>query len=142
MPTRFFKKEVPKTPVLMPNGDRILFESYDNVWGYYKTDKDTEINALVQLEREHKGGVFAITQDQYDDGIKKKGDLTQSRPNWREEIGSGIMQDTLAPRQAPAAAAAAVSPPIAPPPTTAALPAPPETQKKAARPPTVGKRSV
>jgi hypothetical protein len=134
----FWKKEVPKTPIYLPDGSHIQFEPRDGRIGFYQTENQAEIDALTKLEKEHRGGVFSVTETEYQ-GDKKKLMSMPSNPGWRQEIGGGIAQDTMLKRHNPgepgaAAAAAAVPKPTPPPaPTTAAA-------KPPVKPPNVGRR--
>lgn len=107
--TAFFKKEIPKTPIYLPNGSKIQFEPRDTAIGFFKTDQDATIAALEKLQAEHRGGVFKITEAEYEAGKKKAGS-TALKPAWREEIGQGSAQDTMLKRHAPPPAPAAVKP--------------------------------
>ncbi len=131
---RYFKKELPKTPIFLPNGDKIEFAAAPNsLWGYYSTDREDYITHLVTLEQQGRGGVFAISQEEFDRDKKKEG-LTLSGKPWREELGGTVAMDTLLPRQSPVA--------VKSPEVKAPAPAEPEAEKKVARPPNVGKRPL
>jgi hypothetical protein len=142
---RYFRKEIPRTPIYLPNGDKLVFESLDGVFGYHKTDRPDEIQALETLIAQHRGGVYPITQEEYDrDFGKKKQGSTPSVPasQWREEWGGGFAQDTQSPRiSTPVAPAAAVPAPANPAPVPPApTPEPPPAPKRTVRPPNVGRR--
>ena len=136
---RYFKKERPRTPIYLPNGSQVKFETNDGITGYYESDDPNLINHFLTLIREKRGGIAEITAAEFQEG-KKKADSTPSKPSWREEFGGGFMPDTLE-----------VQPPVTQPTTTApaAVVKPLDTPgpdpvaqapKKPARPPNVGKR--
>lgn len=145
--TRFFKRELPKTPIYLPNGDKLVFETDDGVVGYFKTDQDDVANYLFKLQAEHRGGIFQIEADEYERAWgKKKAALTPSKASsqWREELGGGTAPDTMLQRRVPpdaSGAAAAAAKPIAPtPPPPASSEEEIPTPKRPMRPPNVGRR--
>lgn len=144
MQSYFFKKEVPKTPIYMPNGDALQFEPRNERVGFYQTANESEVKALKKLEADHRGGVTSITQAEFDSGKKKAG-LSPSNPGWREEIGKGVAQDTMqkrAPGESPqAGAVAAVKPaPLPPSPPATAAAVKDSVTLPPVKPPNVGRR--
>ena len=124
-------------PLRMTNGDKLTFESLDGITGYFSTDRENYINDLVQLQTLRRGGVFAISQEEYErDFSKKKADSTlfDFRSVHREEIGPDKAPDTLLPR---------IPPPAPPePPAAAVKPAEPTGPKGPVRGANIGRRPV
>lgn len=96
---RCFSKEVPKTPIWLPDGTALKFDSLDGQTGYHATDNPQQIEWLKKLEAEHRGGVREITPQVYEvQYLKKKpGSLSFNFNSLkREEISPGTAPDTVA----------------------------------------------
>lgn len=64
MTTKFYGKDIPEAPVYV-RGTPLKFEVLE-------TGDAVLIQELDRCIREGRGGVFEITKDQYDEGVKKK----------------------------------------------------------------------
>lgn len=109
----YYKKAVPKVPLVLPNSGGIRFENIDHEWGIFATDNPDLIRMIETCIVSHQGGVEQITAEEYlAFKSKKNGSL---KPRWREEFWPGKRKPmSSVSRQAGAAPAATDSGPIEP----------------------------
>src|SRR5688572_7192374 len=101
---RFFKKQGPRTSILLPNGDKITFDTVDGITGFYKTDDAGQIATFEKCIKEHRGGLEETDEATFNEFVKKKENSKPYAPSFeREAISAGTMSDT-APRTVRAAA--------------------------------------
>lgn len=106
----YYAKEIPRSPIYMPNGDVVTFETVDGVTAYYATERTDYIAVFDKMIEEHKGGLSVIDQATYDAFKKKQQASAPYVFKWnREEITGGPLMDTVMSR-----AAVAVEPAKAP----------------------------
>jgi hypothetical protein len=98
---KYFRKSVPKTPVWISNGSKIVFDSNDRKAGFYATDNAFVIGELEKAEREGRGGVVSITDEQYDAEYIKKKELPSSTSLPVMELRAGVMPDTITTKATP-----------------------------------------
>lgn len=130
---RYFRKEVPKTPIWLPNGNSLKFDTIDGHMGFFQTDDTATVDALKRLEAEHRGGVFEVSPQTYDaEFVKKKPGSTPFDFNsvQRETVASAPTGDTMQPRSPAAAVPVEVSP----------VPAPAPAPSEPAKGPRIGRR--
>jgi hypothetical protein len=85
---RYFRKELPRSPLYLPNGARIEFDPISDGYGYYHTSHGYEIAELLKAISSGRGGVSEISKAEWDEYLKKKGETPQSQPLWqRPSIG-------------------------------------------------------
>jgi len=78
--TRYFRKELPETPLYLPTGAPIRFDEVSDGYGYYATSNGYEAAQLIKCASEHRGGVEEITEQQYSEYLKKKSETPLFRP--------------------------------------------------------------
>jgi hypothetical protein len=107
---RYFKKQGPRTPLMMPNGDARLFPTLDGKWGWEATDDPVIIAGYELAIKNRCGGISETTQAEYEaEYVKKNTSSTPfAWPTERECFQPGIAPDTMMPRVVPAAESARV----------------------------------
>lgn len=87
METYAFAKEVPSTPIFLPNGKKLTFDTVDGQTGYTITADPGLAGQLFQMIQNGIGGVRQASLEEYEDFVKKKpGSETPQKRQWREEI--------------------------------------------------------
>ena len=114
MAANFYKKRLPRTPLYLPNGRRILFEPVDDNIGYYRTEVAFEIQELEKAIAQDRGGIQRITEQEYQELAelgKNSPPLTKvsQQRQWREVFPMHRGADVK-----PAVAAAVATKPAAP----------------------------
>lgn len=116
MPTRWFAKELPTSPIWVMG--------YPLRFDFLETSDGALISELDNAIRNRMGGVSSITQEEYADQVKKKEQENLSGNNsnqkqWRTELVSPHLQDQVAagnrgsfakPQQPPAVAPQLLNP--------------------------------
>lgn len=77
---RYFRKELPQTPLYLPTGAPVKFDEVSDGYGYYATSNGYEIAQLLKIASEHRGGVEVISGDQYQEYLKKKSETPLFQP--------------------------------------------------------------
>lgn len=96
MAKAYFRKMVPATPVWLTNGRKVVFSAASQNVGYFATENEFIITELRLAISENRGGVMEINQQEYEDQfVKKKAEWMPSERLWREEVGGGILEDTV-----------------------------------------------
>jgi hypothetical protein len=93
--THFFKKATPAAPIILTSGQSIYFERINSMTGVYRTDNEDIVNQFSAMQRQARGGIFTITEEEYNGLLKKK--LTPSQQNWRDTFGKGNLPMTQRP---------------------------------------------
>lgn len=79
---RFFKKSVPKTPLYLSTGSRIVFLDVGNDTAVYSTDNPGLIAEFEAAIRGERGGIQSITEAEFHGLVEAKKKLTpQSQPS-------------------------------------------------------------
>lgn len=85
---RYFKKELPGTPLYLPIGKPIQFDGVDYDYGFYATNNGYEIAELLKCIQRKSGGVSEITEAEYNEWLKKKQAMPLGlQPRQRPSIG-------------------------------------------------------
>lgn len=125
MPTKYFKKELPKNPLFSASGEQIRFDFISPNIGFMQTEDPALITELEKCIAQKRNGVLPCTEEEFAEFQKKKQDLASSvsqlaesgipiqppsfstQPGWREEISPAMMGDTLQTIKTPQGAGAA-----------------------------------
>lgn len=138
---RYFGKSIVYN-VIQVAGKTVPFIEVEAGQGIIATEDPAIIEALDTRIRERRGGIWEMTQEQYDEALKKNNALTSSRPSLLESVVRGGLSlaevQRLASRSdAPAAPVAAEVPkPVASAPVETTTPSPVEANVSR---PSVGK---
>ena len=87
---KYFKKEIPETPLYLSIGKPLTFEYVDqNGFGYLRTDDGFIIEEMNKCISRGTGGVTEISEEEYllFQAQKKSGSLTSASSRQRQTIG-------------------------------------------------------
>ena len=110
MNNRYYKQVDPTTPLYLSNGQKLIFPTVDNEWGYIATKDKFLINEINTAINKGVGGVMVSTKDEYSDYLKKKSQGIEPQKKWRDEIKGGYAMDSSIPPQQPESVQPATSP--------------------------------
>lgn len=109
---RYFQSTSPQVSVYAPGGQVVKWTTVDGVLGWFATDRELTIKALVRcIERKVGGGISEITEKEYEDLVGKAKGRPLFRPDREHISAEGIVQPQVAPLVDPPAAGAAVDNP-------------------------------
>lgn len=94
---KYFKKRIPKTPIFGTDGTPIKFDLVDANLGVLATDNPQIIADLEKAIAGERGGIIAITVEEYND-LKKNANWTPSSEPSRdamEEFLPPVLPDTI-----------------------------------------------
>lgn len=95
MAMKFYKKLVPKTPVILANGSKINFMTLNLVTGYYATENEWVQNQMRSFIERQQYGITEITEGEFHEHyVQKKTTSPQLKKLWRDEVG-GVSQSAL-----------------------------------------------
>ena len=124
MNNRYYKQVDPTTPLYLSNGQKLIFPTADNEWGYIATKDKFLINEINTAINKGVGGVMVSTKQEYADYIKKKSQGTIVQKKWREEIKGGYAMDSSVPPPQPESVQPAATPSMSGEPAPEPAPAP------------------
>ena len=103
---RFFKKFSPSTPVVLAGGQRLSFNTLDNVVGYFSTNDEGVAAQFEGFMRAQRYGLSEITYDEFNTDylVKKNSGMVRPR-QFREELSQHTFAEAA--RQGAASSAAA-----------------------------------
>lgn len=92
----YYKKRSPNNPVGLSTGRGVRFEDFGNDTGYFKTEDSLIITEFKACMAAGRGGIQEVTQDEYDDAVKKKLPLRNYMQGFIREIQtSGLISVPL-----------------------------------------------
>ncbi len=96
MGIRYYKKLTPATAVVLANGTRCKFDTFDHVWGYFATDKDYAQSEFARLMEEQRFAISEISAEEFTTEyiVKKKAGMQPPKLS-REEFGSGTVRQAV-----------------------------------------------
>lgn len=83
---RYFSKAIISNPIFTDAGKPIPFVHVGSDDGVIATDDNSIIESLASRVKTRRGGVSELTQEQYDEIIKKKSDLPSPRRSHRQGV--------------------------------------------------------
>ena len=101
MNKRYYKQVNPATPLYLSNGQKLIFPTLDNEYGYIATTDKFLINEINTAINKFLGGVMVSTKEEYNDYLKKKSLGIQPEKKWRDEIRGEYSTDSSLPPQQP-----------------------------------------
>lgn len=101
MNKRYYKQVNPATPLYLSNGQKLIFPTVDNEYGYIATTDKFLINEINTAINKFLGGVMVSTKEEYNDYLKKKSLGIQPEKKWRDEIRGEYSTDSSLPPQQP-----------------------------------------
>ena len=101
MNKRYYKQVNPTTPLYLSNGQKLIFPTVDNEYGYIATTDKFLINEINTAINKFLGGVMVSTKEEYNDYLKKKSLGIQPEKMWRDEIRGEYSTDSSLPPQQP-----------------------------------------
>ena len=101
MNKRYYKQVNPTTPLYLSNGQKLIFPTVDNEYGYIATTDKFLINDINTAINKFLGGVMVSTKEEYNDYLKKKSLGIQPEKKWRDEIRGEYSTDSSLPPQQP-----------------------------------------
>ena len=101
MNKRYYKQVNPTTPLYLSNGQKLIFPTVDNEYGYIATTDKFLINEINTAINKFLGGVMVSTKEEYNDYLKKKSLGIQPEKKWRDEIRGEYSTDSSLPPQQP-----------------------------------------
>ncbi len=93
---KFYRKLNPRTLFYLQNGRHVQFDTLDNRVGYYATDNADVQREIAIAQREQRGGITEIQEEEYERDYaqkKRQSPNYQPKPLNREELTPG--QNTL-----------------------------------------------
>jgi len=99
MNKRYYKQVDPTTPLYLSNGQKLIFPTVDNEYGYIATTDKFLINEINTAINKFVGGVMVSTKEEYNDYLKKKSLGIQPEKKWRDEIKGEYSMDSSLPPQ-------------------------------------------
>ena len=99
MNKRYYKQVNPSTPLYLSNGQKLIFPTVDNEYGYIATTDKFLINEINTAINKFIGGVMVSTKEEYNDYLKKKSLGIQPEEKWRDEIRGEYSTDSSLPPQ-------------------------------------------
>ena len=97
---RYFKKELPGTPIFLPVGKAIRFEVGWDQMGYYATNNGYEVAELLKCAEQQKGGISEITQEQFEEAQKKTREQGPNRSSGQRPTIGPLGRNQLRSQQA------------------------------------------
>lgn len=85
---RYWKKEVPETALHLASGQMFRFEPNPDGYGYMATDDGFLNSQFSAFAQRRVGGVIEITQDLYEEAVKKNADMTRSEQVLKETLAN------------------------------------------------------
>ena len=101
MNKRYYKQVNPATPLYLSNGQKLIFPTVDNEYGYIATTDKFLINEINTAINKFLGGVMVSTKEEYNDYLKKKSLGIRPEKKWRDEIRGEYSADSSLPPQQP-----------------------------------------
>jgi hypothetical protein len=95
---KYYSKTLPKTPLMLPKG-KFKFEEFPDGYGYLSTANEMLIAALSDLISRNIGGVKEITQEVYEEAIKKNATAQPKKPSIRDQGPKLVPPPAVNPRQ-------------------------------------------
>lgn len=134
---RYFQSTSPQVSVYAPGGQVVKWTTVDGVIGWFATDREPTIKALVRcIERKVGGGISEISEKEYEDLVGKAKGRPLFRPDREHISAAGIVQPQVAPLADPLAAGAVADKPapavadVEEPDSVSAAPTEPEVRKR------------
>ena len=99
MNKRYYKQVDPATPLYLSNGQKLIFPTVDNEYGYLATTDKFLISEINTAINKFVGGVMVSTKEEYNDYLKKKSLGMEPEKKWRDEIKGDYSTDSSVPPQ-------------------------------------------